>query len=83
MKIITMAAALAAGLALSGCATPLGGDTDATQQLLQNLRHCSRTYMAGVGGLAPPVGQLRVECPPEPYAAAGAAAKPEPATPSP
>jgi hypothetical protein len=69
MRHLTLAVALAAAaLSLGACASVGGaGGAETTTQLLQNLRHCERTYIGGLGGLAPPNASVAISCPAEPY----------------
>lgn len=52
---------------LSGCST-LGGDptNNLPSAILDNLKHCKRTYQASVGGFGIPGGSLYIECEPQP-----------------
>jgi hypothetical protein len=61
----------AAALSLGACSTLSGGDptSNLPASVLENLRHCKRTYQAAVGGFGVPGGSLYIECPAEPYAA--------------
>lgn len=64
MKLLLIGAA---ALALSGCSTIQGDPTNnLPQAVLDNLKHCKRTYQASVGGLGIPGGSLYIECAPEP-----------------
>lgn len=51
----------AVALALSGCASMPGG-SPVSEQILQNLEGCKRTYIMSLGGLMPPAGSLHIEC---------------------
>lgn len=64
----TMLSAAAAAFCLCGCASLPGGDPTSAlpSQMLDNLRHCKRTYQASVGGLGLPGGSLYIDCPAEP-----------------
>jgi hypothetical protein len=76
--MLKLALAGCALLSLSACASLPGGgqDSAATAKLLENLRHCSRSYNGSLGGLAPPVATIHIECPAEPYVPAPAAPSP-------
>jgi hypothetical protein len=58
-------------LSLSACASLPGGDptNQLPAQVLENLKHCKRTYQAAVGGFGIPGGSLYIECPAQPYGA--------------
>jgi outer membrane biogenesis lipoprotein LolB len=68
----TILLAAVASLCLGGCSSLPGGDptSQLPQQILDNLKHCKRTYQASVGGLGVPGGSLYIECPAQPYEAA-------------
>jgi starvation-inducible outer membrane lipoprotein len=70
--MLKLALAGLALLSLSACASLPGGgqDSAATAKLLENLRHCDRTYIGSLGGLAPPVAQVSIKCAAQPVEAA-------------
>jgi hypothetical protein len=59
----------ACALSLTACASLPGGDptSQLPSQVLENLKHCKRTYQASVGGFGVPGGSLYIECPAQPY----------------
>jgi hypothetical protein len=68
MTLLKVAALAACALTLTACSTLQGDPTsNLPSQVLDNLRHCKRTYQASLGGIGIPGGQLYIECPAQPY----------------
>ncbi|WP_332763894.1 hypothetical protein [Phenylobacterium sp.] len=64
LRRLLVAGAAISALAVGGCASLTGAQSQIPSQILDNLAGCSRTYTAAIGGLLPPAGSLHIQCEP-------------------